>query len=243
MVYVRKSEKFSPDANDSRVNLELFADSKEDVTPNMTIEVVPGYSIKTKDLRPGTKLVTAAGEEAYLKSDKTWNWVEGGDTPAPTPGASDLSDLGDVDVSSPSDGQILAYDEASSKWKNTAAGGGGTSEPFFVRITGSVSDGDVAFDKMFSEIQEAFYAGRQIYAICSGKFTYGDNPDSSSKVPLMELNTEGFDKFVFSVVTYDISAGYWYQSDIALDRDDEISILIRCTMGANSSIYVYPDNQ
>ena len=134
MIYVRKSEKFSPDANDNRVNLELFADSKEDVTPNMTIEVVPGYSIRTKDLRPGTKLVTSDGEEAYLKSDKTWNWVEGGDTPTPTPGASDLADLGDVDVSSPSDGQILAYDEASSKWKNTAAGGGGTVEPYRLHI-------------------------------------------------------------------------------------------------------------
>lgn len=40
---------------------------------------------------------------------------------------SDLTDLGDVNISSPTNGQILKYDDVSGKWVNGNGGGGGAS--------------------------------------------------------------------------------------------------------------------
>lgn len=42
-------------------------------------------------------------------------------------GSSTLSGLSDVSIVSATDGQVLAYDSATSKWKNAAGGGGSTS--------------------------------------------------------------------------------------------------------------------
>lgn len=40
---------------------------------------------------------------------------------------SDLTDLGDVNISSPTNGQVLKYDDVSGKWVNGSGGGGGAS--------------------------------------------------------------------------------------------------------------------
>ena len=56
-----------------------------------------------------------SGDSGYLKYDGTW------DTPTTV---GDLDDLSDVNISSPSDGQILKYDNASSKWVNANNSGG-----------------------------------------------------------------------------------------------------------------------
>lgn len=40
-------------------------------------------------------------------------------------GASDIDDLADVDITNPTNGQVLTYDGASQTWKNAAGGGGG----------------------------------------------------------------------------------------------------------------------
>ena len=42
-------------------------------------------------------------------------------------GASALDDLTDVDITTPSDGEVLTYDSANQKWVNAAGGGGGFS--------------------------------------------------------------------------------------------------------------------
>ena len=42
-------------------------------------------------------------------------------------GSGDLEDLGDVNITSPTNGQVLAYDSTSQKWINAAGGGGGSS--------------------------------------------------------------------------------------------------------------------
>lgn len=47
---------------------------------------------------------------------------------SPGGGGGDLEDLGDVNITSPTNGQVLSYDSASQKWIN-AAGGGGSDEP------------------------------------------------------------------------------------------------------------------
>lgn len=50
---------------------QLFADSKDEITPTMQIVGLPdGY---TMDF--GSSVLTADGEVAFLKSDGTWNWI------------------------------------------------------------------------------------------------------------------------------------------------------------------------
>ena len=51
----------------------LFADSKSEVTEpdSMHIEGLAD----TSQLTQGCSVLTAEGELAFLKSDKTWNWV------------------------------------------------------------------------------------------------------------------------------------------------------------------------
>ena len=64
---------------------------------------------------------TASDTNKYLKSDGTWATVSGGG------GATDLDDLSDVDITTPSNGQVLKYNSTSQKWEN-GTGGGGASD-------------------------------------------------------------------------------------------------------------------
>lgn len=61
------------------------------------------------------------------------------DNPASTwqPKNIDTSYLSDVNVSSPSDGEVLKYDATSQKWVNGSAGGGGGSSALVVTLTGA----------------------------------------------------------------------------------------------------------
>ena len=53
------------------VKASLFADTQSEVSSTMEIEGMPdGYT-----LAAGSSVLTAAGEVAFLKSDKTWNWL------------------------------------------------------------------------------------------------------------------------------------------------------------------------
>ena len=62
-------------------------------------------------------------------------------------GASDLADLGDVDIITPTDGQILKYDNSTSKWINVNGGGSGTGMDiseynnwYHISITNTLTD-------------------------------------------------------------------------------------------------------
>lgn len=57
-----------------------------------------------------------ADKDKFLKGDGTWAVVQGGG------GSSTLSGLTDVNLSSPTDGQILKYDANSGKWVNANGG-------------------------------------------------------------------------------------------------------------------------
>lgn len=59
----------SPD--DTKAKVQLFADSKEDVTAEAVAEVVG------REVQMGSSCITADGDIAFLKSDGTWNWVGG----------------------------------------------------------------------------------------------------------------------------------------------------------------------
>ena len=52
-------------------DVDIFADRKAEVTNDpSTYEGMPsGYTIS-----PGSTLMTASGEMAFMKSDGTWNW-------------------------------------------------------------------------------------------------------------------------------------------------------------------------
>lgn len=66
---------------------------------------------------------TLANGDALVYDSTSSKWVNG----EVTPGAVDLSDLGDVAISSPSNDQVLKYNDTSGKWENGAGGGGGAS--------------------------------------------------------------------------------------------------------------------
>ena len=58
------------DANHSVV-VNLFADTKEEVTDGMQVQGLPeGYSIAAE-----STVFTASGDYAIRKSDGTWSWI------------------------------------------------------------------------------------------------------------------------------------------------------------------------
>lgn len=68
---VRVSKWIQPQAFPSKLfQAQLFADAKEDVTVGMTIIGKPDG-----EMAPGSSVMTAKGEVAFLKSDGTWSWV------------------------------------------------------------------------------------------------------------------------------------------------------------------------
>ena len=62
-------------------------------------------------------------------------------------GASSLSDLDDVDLSSPSDGQFLGYDADTGKWTNQNAGGGAVDSVNGQTGTVVLDAGDLGYDE------------------------------------------------------------------------------------------------
>ena len=63
---------------------------------------------------------SAGDSTKYLRGDGTWQTVSGGG------GSSDLADLTDVSISSPTNGQVLKYNSTTSKWENADDSGGGS---------------------------------------------------------------------------------------------------------------------
>ena len=70
MIKVRYME--NTDANEKDYYVVAFADTKEELTPDAKFIGLPeGAKIEF-----GSRLTTADGELAYMKSDGTWNWIE-----------------------------------------------------------------------------------------------------------------------------------------------------------------------
>lgn len=63
-------------------------------------------------------------------------------------GASALTDLSDVNVSNPSDGQVLKYDDATNKWVNANESGGGSGHTYSEteQVVGTWTDGKPLYE-------------------------------------------------------------------------------------------------
>ena len=120
-----------------------------------------------------------SGDSGYLKSDGSWDEPEGTTVVAnpsgsgstdltklqveqtiyniPT-GADDLNDLTDVDITTPTDGQVLKYNSTSQKWEN-GTGGGGSGNVDDVKVNGiSVVDANkTAQIVSYKEVTQAQY--------------------------------------------------------------------------------------
>jgi len=59
------------DGVENSYKVSLFADTKEEVTPNATIEGLP----ENATIEMGSSVMTASGELAFMKSNGSWNWV------------------------------------------------------------------------------------------------------------------------------------------------------------------------
>lgn len=68
-----------------------------------------------------------SGGDYFLNADGTWKQASSG-------GASTLNDLSDVTISTPSNNQLLVYDNATSQWKNQATGNGFTFTSFNMHL-------------------------------------------------------------------------------------------------------------
>ena len=65
-----------------------------------------------------------------------------GDMASVTGGAGQLNDLSDVNISSPTNNQVLKYNSSSSKWEAQAEGGGGGIERYYYVHSGSTTAAD-----------------------------------------------------------------------------------------------------
>ena len=102
----------------------------------------------TKGLVPAP----ASGDNTkYLRGDGTWQDAQG---------ASAVSDLTDVSLSSLTNGQILKYNSTSQKWENAAESGGGGSgyvDDVYVNGTSVLDTNNIAQVTSYKELTQAEY--------------------------------------------------------------------------------------
>lgn len=75
-------------------------------------------------------------------------------------GAGSLDALSDVDITSPSDGQILIYDGATQKWINASGGGSGSGNLTYTRhhVISVTADGVKTINTLLQELHTAYTA-------------------------------------------------------------------------------------
>lgn len=136
-----------------------------------TINTMTGATSQANGAKGLVPQPTTADKDKYLKGDGTW------DTPSGGGGASAMSDLTDVNLTSLANGQILKYDSANQEWVNANESGGGSS--VIPNPTGTPTDtlDTVSIDGTIYEIQGSGGGGvtttEEIY-----KNTAGTIPDT-----------------------------------------------------------------
>ena len=115
------------------------------------IETMTGASSSTAGAK-GLVPAPASGDNTkYLRGDGTWQDAQG---------ASAVSDLTDVSLSSLTNGQILKYNSTSQKWENAAESGGGGSgnvDDVYVNGTSVLDANHIAQVTSYKELTQAQY--------------------------------------------------------------------------------------
>ena len=124
---------------------------------------------------------TASDTNKYLKSDGTWATVSGGG------GASDLDDLTDVDITSPTGGQILKYNSTTQKWENVDASAGGRRD-------------------LFGDIDTLAVSSRYVTASLSGAFTFSmEESDDTWSTNATIYNNTAIDLSEYDELEFDVT--------------------------------------
>lgn len=89
-----------------------------------------------------------ADKDKFLKGDGSWDTIQ--------PGASALDDLTNVDITSPTNGQVLKYDSTNQEWVNANESGGGGGST--VTITPTLSTGTKIADYSIDGSTGALFA-------------------------------------------------------------------------------------
>ena len=111
-------------------------------------------------------LAVAPGSECYCSENgATYVLETDGDWVLKSTGTSTISveSLNDVDISTPSDGQVLSYDNENKKWVNQTL----DSPLYIVNFTYDEDTSTTTCDKTYVEIDTALSEGKVIIANCA----------------------------------------------------------------------------
>lgn len=107
-----------------------------------------------------------------VHENEEWKTIAGGGegSGGGSASASGLSDMTDVDISSPSDGDTLVYNATTHKWENGSGGGCSCLSPMLVEGTIDMDNGDMIFTPnagmpSFAEARAYMIDGGQVYMI------------------------------------------------------------------------------
>ena len=101
-------------------------------------------------------------------------------------GASALSGLTDVDISNPTDGQVLVYNAESGKWENGSSGGGA----LIVHWSHDEVHGIYTLDKTWKEIADAILVGPVLLLL--DDIGAGEYNVSSILIDYVEINNGNY---------------------------------------------------
>lgn len=112
-----------------------------------------------------------------------------------------LSELSDVELTEPSNGQVIAYDAESEKWKNVDQSGGGSGGGVFI-TTANYDETTLTstLDKTWQEIHDAISSG--MIGVVRSATTASETPTAyaDTLISVIFYNNQGGN---YKVVTYE----------------------------------------
>lgn len=179
----------------------------------------------------------------YVKISGAWSEIETGGT-----GATDLDDLSDVALSSPSNGQVLKYNSTTGKWENANESGGGTSAYFVIEVEDNQSTGNLEVVTSADDILDAFSHDVPIVAI------YGSNTYTlmgayeQAGISLTFISVDGYHENLIEIDGFHVylteSQGVWSASADPWEVSNDIKIpkvYTRTLTAGNTSITISAD--
>lgn len=147
---------------------------------------------------------------------------------------SNLDDIGDVEITNVSNGQVLGYDSATDKWKNVNAGAGGggstikitTSEPALYSQTVTLTNGTTTLTGTFSASGEVTFSN----VMMTGNLT------ATCQTATVQFSVPYYGNYTFELATF--------TADITVTYPSSIGATCTCSNGtttltANASPYTF----